>query len=110
MKKVFLVATSLLLATTAAASAASVDATKARQEKRIEYGRETGQITWTEGLTLRAEQNKIKRKEAEYRSDGYLSTSERRKLHAMQEDAAEHIAQEKHNGWSRVWWLPRVGR
>jgi hypothetical protein len=39
-----------------------------------------------------------------------LSSSERRKLRVMQNDAAEHIGDEKHNGWSRVWWLPRVGR
>ena len=109
MKMVFLIAASALMATTAVASANSIDKAQARQEKRIEYGRETGQITWTEGLTLRAEQRKIARKEAEFRSDGHLSTREYRKLHAMQEEAAEHIADEKHNGWHRVWWLPRVG-
>jgi hypothetical protein len=110
MKKVFLIASSLLIAMTAAASAASINATQARQEKRIEQGRESGKITWTEGLSLRAEQNQIARQEAEYRSDGYLSASERRKLHALQVKASEDIAQKKHNGWSRVWWLPRVGR
>jgi hypothetical protein len=110
MKKIALIATTLLIATTAAVSANSVDSTKARQEKRIEHGRETGQITWTEGLKLRAEQHKIARAEAEYRSDGHLSTSERRKLRALQEDAAEHISHEKNDSWHRAWWLPRVGR
>ena len=28
----------------------------------------------------------------------------------MQSDAAEHISEEKSNGWSRIWWLPRVGK
>jgi len=110
MKKVLLIATSLLIAGTAAASAASIDGTQYRQGKRIEHGRETGKITWTEGLKLRSEQNKIARKEAEFRSDGYLSASEKRKLHVMQKDASQNIAQEAHDGWSRVWWLPRVGR
>ena len=109
MKNVILIATSLLLVSGVAASAASVDATKDRQADRIEHGRETGKITWTEGLRLRSEQNNIARTEAAFRSDGYLSASERRKLRVMQNEAAEHIGDEKHNGWHRVWWLPRVG-
>jgi hypothetical protein len=110
MKKVFLIATSLLIAGTAAASAHSVNSTQNQQAKRIEHGRESGKITWTEGLKLRAEQNKIARKETEFRNDGYLSASEKRKLHVMQKKAGKHIAQESHDGWKRVWWLPRVGR
>jgi hypothetical protein len=109
MKKVLLIATSLLIAGTAAASAASIDGTQYRQAKRIEHGRETGKITWTEGLKLRAEQKKIARKEAEFRSDGHLNKWEYRTLRHMQEEANEHIAEKKHNGWQRVWWLPRVG-
>jgi len=109
MKKVFLIAASLLMATTAAASAASINGTQSYQAKRIEQGRETGKITWTEGLKLRAEQNKIKRTEAEFRSDGYLSKSEYRTLKKMQHDASKDIAHEAHDGWKRVWWLPRVG-
>ncbi len=110
MKKVFLIATSLLIAGTAAASAHSIDGTQYRQAKRIEHGRQTGQITWTEGLKLRAEQNRIARKEAEFRSDGYVSKSEHRKLRLMQKKASKHIAHEAHDGRRRAWWLPRVGR
>lgn len=110
MKKVFFIATSLLIAGTAAASAHSVNATQKRQADRIEYGRETGKITWTEGLKLRAEQNRIARKEAEFRSDGYLSKYEHRELKKMQKEASKHIAKEKHDGWKRASWLPRVGR
>lgn len=110
MKKVFLIATSLLVASTAVASAHSIDGTQSWQAKRIEQGRQTGKITWTEGLKLRAEQNKIARKEAEFRSDGYLSKSEYRQLKAMQKDASKNIAKEKYDGWKRASWLPRVGR
>jgi hypothetical protein len=109
MKKVFLIAASALVASTAVASAASIDGTQYKQTKRIEQGRETGKITWTEGLKLRAEQKKISRKEVEFRSDGYLSKSEYRKLQLMQKDASKNIAKEKHDGWKRAWWLPRVG-
>jgi hypothetical protein len=85
---------------------ASVDGARS-PGRRIEQGRETGKITWTEGLKLRAEQKRIARLEAEFRSDGYLSSSERRKLRTLQNDAADHIAHEKRDGWRRAWWLPR---
>src|SRR5712691_722241 len=57
MNKIALIATGLLIATSAAASAHSIDATRDRQADRIEHGRQTGRITWTEGLRLRAEQH-----------------------------------------------------
>ena len=110
MNRIALIATTVLIATTAAASAASIDATKDRQASRIEHGRQTGKITWTEGLKLRAEQRRIANKEAALESDGYLSKSDRRKIKSMQYDAAEHIADEKSDGRRRVWWLPRVGK
>jgi len=110
MKNIALIATGLLIVTSAAASANSIDATRDRQADRIEHGRETGKITWTEGLRLRAEQNKIARTQAAYEDKGYVTKSERRTLRNMQSDAAEHISDEKNNGWSRVWWLPRVGK
>ena len=110
MNKIALIATGLVIATSTAASANGIDATKDRQADRIEYGRETGKITWTEGLRLRAEQRRIARLEADYKSDGYLSKSERRDLRDRQDAAAENIAEKKSNGWSRLWFLPRVGK
>lgn len=110
MKKVLFIAASALIATSAVASAASVNGTQAYHAKKIEHGRQSGKITWTEGLKLRAEQKKIARKEAQFKSDGYLTKSEYRQLKKMQRDAGKHIAHEKHDGWSRAWWLPRVGK
>ncbi len=110
MNKIALIATGLLVATSAAASAHSIDATRDLQADRIEHGRETGRITWTEGLRLRAEQHRIARTEAEYEAKGYMTKSQHHTIRDMQEDAAEHISEEKTNGWSRVWWLPRVGK
>ena len=110
MKKIVLAAAAALVATTGIASAASINEKQYRQGVRIEQGRQTGKITWTEGLKLRAEQKRIARLETQYRSDGYLSQSERRQLRAMQNNASEHIAHEKHDGWKRAWWMPRFGR
>jgi hypothetical protein len=109
MSKSIIIAMSLLMGSAVAASAASIDTVRDRQADRIEQGRESGKITWTEGLQLRAQQNRIARTEAEFKSKGYLTTSERRELRYMQREASENIADKKHNGWSRVWWLPRVG-
>jgi len=111
MNKIGLIASTLLIATTAAASAHGIDGTQARQAKVIEHGRETGDITWTEGVKLRAEQRRIARRESELRNDdGYLSGSDRRELRAMQKKAWKHIAHEKNDRWWRAWWLPRVGK
>jgi hypothetical protein len=109
MSKSVIIAMSLLMGSAVAASAHSVDAVRERQADRIEQGRETGKITWREGLKLRAEQKRIARTEAQFRSDGYLSASERRKLSVMQKDASQHIYAEKHDSWKRAWWLPRFG-
>ena len=48
----------------ATAMANSIDNRQARQADRIEQGRQTGSVTWTEGIKLRAEQRKIARTEA----------------------------------------------
>jgi uncharacterized protein HemX len=109
MNKIALIATALI-ASTAAASAASINDRQDYQASRIEQGRKTGKITWTEGLKLRAEQKKIAKKEAEFRDDGYLSKSEKKKLTKMQNNASEHISDEKNDGWKRASWLPRVGK
>ncbi len=111
MTKIGLIAASLLIAMTAAASAhsTSIDTRQNWQAKRIEQGRQNGSITWFEGLKLRAEQKKIKRQKARYSSDGYLSYSERKNLQRLQHKAKHHITKEKHDGWRRAWWLPRFG-
>jgi hypothetical protein len=110
MNKIILATATALIATTAVASAASINDRQEYQAKRIEQGRKTGKITWTEGLKLRAEQKRIANKESAFKSDGYLSKSERRTLSYMQNNASENIADEKNDGRRRVWWLPRVGK
>lgn len=110
MNKIIFATATALIATTAVASAASINARQDYQTSRIEQGRKTGKITWTEGLKLRAEQKRIANKEAQFKSDGYLSKSERRSIRYMQNDASEHIADEKSDSRRRAWWLPRVGK
>lgn len=100
----------LSMAVPAIASADAIGDRQDRQAERIERGRENGSITWTEGIRLRAQQNKIARTEAALKSDGYLSKGDRAKLAEMQSDASRSIRSESHDGWHRLFGLPRVGK
>lgn len=110
MNKIILAATTALIATTAVASADTISRRQAQQADRIEQGRQTGSITWTEGLKLRAEQKRIARTEDAYKDKGYLTRSERREIRNMQNEASANISEKKENGRERAWFLPRVGK
>jgi hypothetical protein len=111
MNRIASIAASLLIATTAAASAhsGSIDARQALQGKLIESGRQNGSITWLEGLKLRAEQKRIERQKVKFSADGRLSYSERKKLQRLQHKAKGNISNELYDGWRRARWLPRFG-
>ena len=115
MKKIAIIATGILIATTASAFArtlthAEIEAREQRQLNEIEQGRQNGSITWSEGLKLRVEQRRIQQVEQAYEADGHLSRAERSALTALQNQAHLDIEHEKHDGWFRRWWAPRVGR
>ncbi|MGE0024387.1 MAG: hypothetical protein AB7S70_12235 [Hyphomicrobium sp.] len=100
----------LSLAAPAMASADVIDDRLDRQAERIERGRETGSITWTEGIKLRAEQNRIARTKAALEADGNLSRADRAKLAEMQRTASQSIRSESRDGWHRLFGLPRFGK
>ncbi|MCC7252539.1 hypothetical protein [Hyphomicrobium sp.] len=100
----------LSIAAPAIASADVISNRQDRQAERIEHGRNTGSITWTEGIKLRAEQNRIARTKAAMESKGYLTKNERAKLAEMQSQASKNIRYESRDGWHRLWGLPRVGK
>jgi hypothetical protein len=110
MTKAGTLALGILMTTTAGALAAGSAERLADQAYEIEQGRKDGSITWTEGLKLRKEQREIARLRLAYKSDGALTTSERRVLRKKQNAAENHIENESTDGWRRVWWLPRVGK
>lgn len=115
MSKSLLIAASLLVATSTSAfahtpSKSAIDARQQRQLGAIEQGRQSGSITWTEGIKLRALQKSIARKEARLAADGRLSKSDRRYLTSLQDGAIAEIQDEKSDRRRRLRWLPRVGR
>lgn len=111
--KTLIAAAAVLAATTATASAHSVrpiDRVMTEQAFKIEQGRRSGQITWTEGRKLRAEQREIARLRDVFLADGTLTRREFHTLRAKQRAAAWHIVNEKYDSRRRVKFLPRVGR
>ncbi len=117
--KLPLIAAGLLIAATSLVSTGAfaydrdtrVNIRESIQSNRIEQGRRSGEITWTEGIKLRAEQRRIEAAERAFKSDdGRIDKGEYRQLKAMQDAASRHIAREAHDSRARPSWLPRVGR
>ena len=95
-----------LLATSGAAIAHDsfvIDRTQAQQQRRIEHGRLTGQLTRREYKHLLAEQRDIAAMERRAEADGYLSEREYRAIRAAQNAAARHIYGEMHDGQISLW-------
>ncbi|MBF0179996.1 MAG: hypothetical protein HQM03_08235 [Magnetococcales bacterium] len=70
---------------------------ESHQERRIESGVGSGQLTPQETRRLQAEQNKISRDEARMKEDDQLTPQERRKLRREQNKASRDIRRLKHN-------------
>lgn len=67
------------------------------QEKRIQQGEQSGQLTPKEAGRLEAQQTKIKQDEERMKADGKLTKAERKKLKREQERANKAIYRKKHN-------------
>ena len=67
------------------------------QEKRIQQGEKSGQLTPGEAGRLEAQQTRIKQSEERMKADGKLTKAERRKLTREQNRASKNIYRKKHN-------------
>lgn len=74
-----------------------VDQRQAEQEKRIQQGVASGQLTPKETERLRAEQGRIARAEEKAKADGKVTPQERVRLDRMQDHANRDIKREKHD-------------
>lgn len=74
-----------------------VDQRQANQDRRIDQGAASGQLTQREATRLQAEQGRIQRAEDKIRSDGKVTPQERARMDHMQDRSSRHIAQEKHD-------------
>ena len=90
----------LLLGTGAAAFAQAPAGTVQRdvnQEKRIEQGLQSGQLTTREAATLQREESRVDRMQTNALKDGKLSAAEQAKLNAAQNKVSADIYADKHN-------------
>jgi hypothetical protein len=99
MKVSFLLTALLGLAPLAyAADAAQVIQRDINQQKRIEHGVQSGQITPHEAAKLEHSQSRVERAQAHVLKNGQLSPAEQRRLHHLQDKTSQQIYRETHDG------------
>lgn len=104
-KQSLIIALALATGGTAFAQTAAVDPTatprvdrrEARQQKRIDKGVASGQLTPKEAARLEAQQGRIETAEAKAKSDGVVTAKERAELTHRQNKANRKIARNKHD-------------
>jgi len=90
------------LAAVAPAGAATViDQRQENQERRIDQGIQSGQLTGPEAERLQRQQNRIETMESKAQADGKVSAAERRKIRRAQNRASRRIWREKHDAQTR---------
>lgn len=85
----------------AAASTPRIDQRQANQERRIDQGVASGQLTRRETRRLEAQQGRIDRAEDRARADGKVTAQERAHITQMQNRASANIAGQKHDAQRR---------
>ena len=74
-----------------------VEQREANQERRIQQGERSGQLTQREARRLQAEQGRVERTEDKAKADGKVTAQERARLNHMQDRASRDIYREKHD-------------
>jgi hypothetical protein len=82
-----------------AASAATpgIDKRQANQDKRIDQGIASGELTRRETRRLEKQQAHINKAEDKAKADGVVTTAERKRLHHKQNKASANIYRQKHD-------------
>jgi hypothetical protein len=91
MTKTRIIAAALVL------SALSVPALADNQDRRINQGIRSGELTRSEATSLRAEQARIDALEARARRDGRVDPYERQEIARARQNASRNIYAEKHD-------------
>lgn len=79
----------------------AVNARQQNQKDRIMQGVASGELTRKEATELTQERRDIKQLEQSYKSDGALTTEERKDLHQQLNQAGDEIREEKHDQQQR---------
>jgi hypothetical protein len=110
MKTLHLIAAAILTLAGAAATAQTaapgantprIDQRQANQEKRIDQGIASGELTRREARRLERQQTAINQAEDKAKADGSVTAPERRRLAKAQNHASRSIARQKHDRQDR---------
>jgi hypothetical protein len=101
MKRMMACSTFAILAALGVASPAGaatvIDQRQENQERRIDQGIQSGQLTQREAERLQRQQDRIENLENKALTDGKVSKAERRKIRRAQNRASRRIYREKHD-------------
>jgi uncharacterized membrane protein YebE (DUF533 family) len=108
-RALFIALTALTAVGATSASADEIDRRQTNQERRIQQGVRSGEITGREYRALEAEQARIRQLEARAKADGRVDAREAAEIRRAQNNASRHIQQESTDGdrrgsWHRRWW------
>lgn len=89
------------MASFAQAATPGADQRQANQERRIDQGIASGELTKRETRRLGKQQAVIDRAENRAKADGTVTAQERKRLHRMQNRASSDIRRQKHDAQDR---------
>jgi len=75
----------------------NIDKRQANQERRIQQGVKSGELTPREAARLEKGQARIQRMENKAKADGTVSAKERKRIALAQDQQGKRIAREKHD-------------
>lgn len=78
-----------------------MNARQIKQDKRINQGIRSGELTKKEAVRLQANQSRINYKEQKFKSDGALTAAERARLNNLQDKQNKVIYKQKHDNQDR---------
>lgn len=81
----------------AGADTPRMDQRQLNQDRRIEQGLESGELTRREAARLEHQQMRIEHQEAAAKADGIVTRGERARLTHQQNKASRNIARKNHN-------------
>ena len=79
------------------AATPGIDKRQANQERRIQEGVKSGQLTGKEAARLEKGQARVQRMEDRAKADGVVTKKERAQIQQQQNVQSRHIAREKHD-------------
>lgn len=90
-----------LMGTLAFVEAGTINQRERNQQRRIDQGIRSGQLTRHEARSLEREQAHIHRDEARAKADGVFTPRERARIQAEQNRASRDIYRQKHDNQTR---------